>query len=294
MIIERVEALYFSPTGNVKKVCETIGREIADRMGAEYSSFDFTLSDKRGVLKDYGAGDLIVLGVPVYARRVPNKIRPFICEYIKGNNTKIIPVCCFGNRSFGDTLTEMRDLAIENNFIPAAAAAVVSEHAFAPELATGRPDENDMKEITEFAREAAKKLIDSDDDQLSVLVNAGCRKGDISCYYNALFLPGSSPAGAYYQPLRADGKPAQFLKAKPKTDEELCNKCGVCAEVCPMGSISRTDFSEITGVCIKCQACVKHCHGGAKYFDDEDFLSHRQMLTENYTGRRESQFFVYN
>ena len=67
MIIERVEALYFSPTGNVKKVCETIGREIADRMGAEYSSFDFTLPDKRGVLKDYGAGDLIVLGVPVYA-----------------------------------------------------------------------------------------------------------------------------------------------------------------------------------------------------------------------------------
>ena len=122
MIIERVEALYFSPTGNVKKVCETIGREIADRMGAEYSSFDFTLPDKRGVLKDYGAGDLIVLGVPVYAGRVPNKIRPFICDYIKGNNTKIIPVCCFGNRSFGDTLTEIRDLSIENNFIPVAAA----------------------------------------------------------------------------------------------------------------------------------------------------------------------------
>lgn len=292
MIIERVEALYFSPTGNVKKVCETIGREIADRMGAEYSSFDFTLPDKRGVLKDYGAGDLIVLGVPVYAGRVPNKIRPFICDYIKGNNTKIIPVCCFGNRSFGDTLTEIRDLSIENNFIPVAAAAVVSEHAFTVELAKGRPDDRDMEEVKGFASRAADMLIAAEDDEFSALVNAGCRKGDISCYYNALFLPGSSPAGAYYQPLRADGKPAQFLKAKPKTDEELCNKCGVCAEVCPMGSISRTDFSEVTGTCIKCHACVRHCHAGAKFFDDEDFVSHRKMLEDNFKSRKENFFFM--
>ena len=292
MIIERVEALYFSPTGNVKKVCEAVGREIAGRMGAEYSSFDFTLPNGRGVLKDYGAGDLIVLGLPVYAGRIPNKIRPFVCEYIKGNNTKIIPVCCYGNRSFGDALTELRDLSIENNFIPVAAAAVVSEHAFAPELATGRPDEEDMEAVRDFASQAADKLIEADDERMSASVKAGCRKGDISCYYNVLFLPGSSPAGAYYQPMRADGKPAQFLKAKPKTDQELCNKCGVCAEVCPMGSISRTNFSEVEGICIKCQACVKHCHSGAKYFDDEDFLSHRQMLTENFTGRKENMFFL--
>lgn len=291
MIIERVEALYFSPTGNVKKVCETLGSEIAKIMGAEYSSYDFTPAGSRGVLKDYGAGDLVILGLPVYAGRIPNKIRPFVCDYIKGNNTRIIPVCCFGNRSFGDALTELRDEAVKNNFVPVAAAAMVSEHAFAGELATGRPDDGDMKELKSFAKDAADKLINIEDEGLGKHAEP-CSKGDISCIYNALFLPGSSPAGAYYQPLRADGKPAVFLKAKPKTKAELCDNCGVCADVCPMGSISLTDFSDVPGTCIKCQACIKACHSGAKYFDDEDFLSHRQMLLENFTARKENMFFL--
>ncbi len=293
MIIERVESLYFSPTGNVKRVCEAIGRDVAEKMGAEYSSWDFTLPDNRGYLRDYGAGDLVVLGLPVYAGRIPNKIRPFVCDYIKGNNTKMVLVCCFGNRSFGDAMTEMRDLAIDNNFFPVSAAAVVGEHAFAEELGKGRPDEGDMAEIAGFASDVADKLINYSGDSMYVSVGGGEEgANDISRYYNALFLPGSSPAGPYYTPLRADGKPAVFLKAKPKTGEKLCNNCGTCADVCPMGSISRTDFSDVSGVCIKCQACVKYCSRGAKYFDDEDYLSHRQMLLDSCTIKLENKFFI--
>ena len=54
-----------------------------------------------------------------------------------------------------------------------------------------------------------------------------------------------------------DGQPAVFLKAKPKTDLSKCTKCGLCSTLCPMGSIDAADTSNITGICIKCQACVK-------------------------------------
>ena len=92
--------------------------------------------------------------------------------------------------------------------------------------------------------------------------------------------------------LRADGAPAKFLKAVPKTDMAKCTHCGTCAKVCPMGSVDPADPSVTTGVCIKCQACIKLCPAGTRYFDDGDFLSHREMLMANYARWAESAFFL--
>lgn len=103
--------------------------------------------------------------------------------------------------------------------------------------------------------------------------------------YNDLRLPGSNPVGPYYKPLEADGTPANFLKAKPKVHNEICTRCKICAEVCPMGSISRENVEEVTGVCIKCHACVRKCPTGARFFDDPSLISHIRMLEENFAGQ---------
>ena len=89
-----------------------------------------------------------------------------------------------------------------------------------------------------------------------------------------------------------DGQPAKFLKAKPKTDLDKCTNCGICAKVCPMGSISKENCADIPGICIKCQACIVKCPEKAKYFDDEAFLSHVRMLEKNFTERREPEWFL--
>ena len=94
----------------------------------------------------------------------------------------------------------------------------------------------------------------------------------------------------YYVPLKVDGSPAKFLKAKPKTDASKCDQCGICYRVCPMSSISEDDYSDVVGICIKCQACIRKCPQGAKYFDDEDFLSHVAMVRENFTRRATNKF----
>ena len=103
---------------------------------------------------------------------------------------------------------------------------------------------------------------------------------------------GDDPVTAYYTPLGTDGKPAVFLKAKPKTDPEKCTKCGICATVCPMGSIPKDAPDTCTGICIKCHACVRNCPTGAKYFDDEAFLSHKAMLERDYTRRADAKIFL--
>ena len=59
-----------------------------------------------------------------------------------------------------------------------------------------------------------------------------------------------------------------------------------------MGSISKENPSEITGICIKCCACEKKCPTGAKYFDDEGYLYHKTELELEYTRRAEPEIFI--
>ena len=93
-------------------------------------------------------------------------------------------------------------------------------------------------------------------------------------------------------PKGVDGQPVKFLKAKPKTDLSKCTNCGACARLCPMGAIDPKDVSSVPGTCIKCQRCVRKCTKGAKYFDDEAFLSHVKMLEQNFAEPRENETFL--
>ena len=52
------------------------------------------------------------------------------------------------------------------------------------------------------------------------------------------------------------------------------------------------DPTKVHGICIKCHACIKECPAGVKYFDDEAFLSHVQMLEQTYRRRAENEFFL--
>ena len=58
-----------------------------------------------------------------------------------------------------------------------------------------------------------------------------------------------------------------------------------------MGSISAADVSVVSGVCIKCCACVKGCPAGAKYFDDPGYELHRQILERRFARRADPVFF---
>ncbi|MEG2037645.1 MAG: 4Fe-4S binding protein, partial [Ruthenibacterium sp.] len=73
---------------------------------------------------------------------------------------------------------------------------------------------------------------------------------------------------------------------------ENCSNCGLCASLCPMGSIDPADARHMTGICIKCGACVKHCPVGAKEYDDAGYLFHKTELEEIYSRRAEPELFV--
>lgn len=273
MKIKKVNAVFFSPTGNTAQVCKVVAGKLAAACSAELAVRDFTLPKSREASYSYGEDELVIVAMPTYAGRLPNKIVAYVQSAFKGNRTPMIAVTTFGNRSFDSSLTELVYEFKKNGFVPFAAASVGSRHAFDDNIGRGRPDGEDIKELVEFASKTADLLNGAE-------------------ILNPVQVSDDELPAPYYVPLGEDGAPVKFLKATPKTDEDKCTFCGLCAVRCPMGSIDFIDTSAITGVCIKCQACVRYCPVGAKYFDDPAFISHVNMLKKNCTDRVPSAFYI--
>ena len=276
MKIQSIKTVYFSATGNTKNVVKLIGETIARNMNLSYKEIDFTLPQAHKDSYEFTKEELVIFGTPVYAGRVPNKVLPMIQGLFQGNDAFAVPVVTFGNRNYDNALIELRNELENNHFHTIAAGAFVAQHAFTDQLATMRPDKSDQEEIRGFAK------------RIVMIVEMIQTLGEIP---KPVHVKGIEPIPPYYTPLGIDGKPAKFLKAKPRTKSN-CDHCDLCVKVCPMGSINSEDPSKIDGICIKCQACVKKCPKQAKYFDDPAFLSHVEMLKRNYQRAAKNEIFV--
>ncbi|HOA41874.1 MAG TPA: EFR1 family ferrodoxin [Bacillota bacterium] len=275
MNFNKVCAVYFSATGTTKKIVESIAETIAGKLGVKYDTCDFTLPNAREKALRFHESDIIVFGTPVYAGRVPNVLLKYL-NSIEGNDAIAVPVVLYGNRDYDDALIELRDILEKGGLHTVAAAAFIGEHSFSYVLAKDRPDEEDMQKAKEFAAKVAEKIKDTSDMVAlqPVEVNG---------------IP--YPYRGYYQPKDRNGNPIDIRKVKPLTSDD-CINCLICADVCPMGSISRDNVREFTGICIKCGACIKKCPTQAKYYVDEGFLYHKRELEEGLTRRAEPEWFV--
>lgn len=274
MKIQRIRLIYFSATGTTQKVLRCMGETLAQELGAAVQEDDFTLPAAREQTVACMPDELALVGTPVYAGRVPNVLLPYLKGQLTGSGAPAVPIVLFGNRNYDDALIELRDLLEAAGFRTVGGAAFVGEHSFSDILAAGRPDAADLKRAEEFAHALAHKVrtLECVPEQ-PVPVN------------------GQTPIRPYYTPRDRQGNPVNILKVEPKVNDR-CDACGLCTEVCPMGSIDRTDVRKYTGICIKCGACIKKCPQQARYYDDAGYLYHQHELEEGYTRRAEIELFL--
>ncbi|MDR3585128.1 MAG: EFR1 family ferrodoxin [Desulfosporosinus sp.] len=273
-----INALYFSPTNTTKKIVSGIAKKISDTINDKITvntiavnTIDFTLPGVRIKAMSFSVQDVVIIGVPVYAGRVPNVLLKYL-NSITGNGALAIPVVVYGNRNYDDALIELKDILEFNGFKVIAAGAFIGEHSFSMTLAKNRPDEKDMVIVSDFAKQIYTKITTQEEIQTVVV-------------------KGNQPYRKHYMPINKDGRPVDLRKVVPKTNSN-CIDCKLCVNACPMGSIDAEDVSKINGICIKCGACIKKCPVQAKYYDDENYLRHKQELEIEYTARKEPELFL--
>ena len=265
-----VKLLYFSPTGNVKlvihAVAEGMRRVLPGVVMVEHH--DFTLPADRIIAPTFTADDVVLLALPVYAGRIPNLLLPYL-RGLQGNGAKVMSLVVYGNRAYDGALAELTGLAVSAGFEPIGAAAFVGRHAFSDAIGTGRPSAEDRRTMHLLGEALMYGLMD--EPQPKGLPHKPLQ--EIVAQINAPM--------DYYRPCDANGVSMDFRSIKPVTTSD-CNRCGVCAEGCPMGAIDHTNPEQVTGICMKCCRCVHRCPAQAKQFMDERFLFHRADLEQRY------------
>ena len=270
--MNKLWAMYFSGTGGTEKVTKSIAETIGSKLNIHnIEVLDFTPLKNRKEVPVFEKEDIVVLGLPTIAGRVPNLMLEYL-KKIQGNAAVGIAVMTFGNRSFDDSLMELSLIMDDCNFRVIAGGGFSCEHSFSTILGKGRPDAEDMEEVVEFGRKIAEKIKNNDFSRPTV--------------------KGNNPVHPYFQPQDRNGNHIDIRKVKPKTNDK-CTDCKLCAILCPTGAIDYNDVKSVPGVCMKCCACVKKCPVNAKYFDDEVYLYHQRELEELYGVRRAiNEYFV--
>lgn len=245
----KATVICFSPTGNSRKSALAAANAIADSVEV----VDLTAS---AALRILSADEIAIFAAPVYAGRIPAVARERFAA-ISGNNTPCILIASYGNRHYDDALLEMADLARENGFIVKGAAAVIGRHTYG-EIQVDRPNEADLAEIAEFARQAIAKPANAPEPAI----------------------PGN-------RPYKDGGKGGKF---RPLTSD-TCVHCGLCVKQCPTHAIS-DNCASVSENCISCFRCIRNCPVHAKHMNTPEYNDFAAMFSEKLKTRRENEFFL--
>jgi len=265
--IQTVRLVYFSATKTTKAILESIAEGIRVDV---IQHIDVTLPDAdRHDFPEMESNELLVVGAPVYAGRIPEiAVRRF--QTLKSNGNPAVIVVLYGNREYEDALLELSDLATAAGFLPIAGGAFLGEHSFSTEstpLAKGRPDTSDIRCAREFGA------------SISQLLQSVHSLREI----RSLKLPGNRPFKAH----------PSLPKTSPVTEDDRCTACGTCAAACPSGSISINETSSTNPeTCILCCACVKVCPVSARTLKDPNIRKIIEWLSVQTVTRKEPEVFL--
>ena len=263
MMIQKISAVYFSPTSTTKKVAKSMLAEF----DIPQKEIDLTPYASRNNSYSFGDNELVLIGIPVYGGQVPSAAEERITQ-IKGKNTPAILFVTYGNVHFFDAIFDLQRIVIANGFIPVAAAAIVSEHNVVKGLATGRPNAKDLSDISAFIRQAKEKI--SRANRLDAITVKSATHSDVKS--------------------KIRSRLKNRLPIKPHANSK-CTDCGMCIKLCPVHAI--TNPRKTAGAsCIRCMRCIRYCPQKARTYGKAKEIVAKGFLTLVSRGVKQPEFFL--
>lgn len=252
--------LYFSATDTTAKIIKSVAKGFNENV----KEYNITLPVNRINSLNFNENDIVIIGVPVYAGRVPEFLSNYFTK-IRGNNTYAIFIVVYGNRDYDDALLELKNIFEGNGFIGIAGGAFIGEHSFTSKVATNRPDANDLNVAYKFGIDINEKL------------------KSVNPLLHKLTVKGNYPykKGMVYEPIMID------------TDEN-CTNCSICSKNCPMGAINIYNNKDIDiSKCIRCCRCIKGCPVNAKDINNELYKKFIHEFEGKYSSiKQEPELFI--
>lgn len=248
--------IVFSPTGGTKKVADCL----TGALEGDVTTVDLTDSKQDLNTVSLTKEDAAVISVPSYGGRVP-AVAAERLGVVHGNGARAILVCVYGNRAYEDTLVELEDAAKQAGFQVIAAVAAIAEHSIARQFAAGRPDAQDIAQLSDFVRQIQHKLSEADTSEPAI--------------------PGNRPY-----------KKAGGVSMVPKATKE-CTNCGACAAACPVQAIDKENPQKVDEkACISCMRCIAVCPHGARKVNPVMLSAASLMLKKVCSERKECELFL--
>lgn len=269
--------VFFSPAGTTRKVAEAIGDFLRAR-GQSVALLDLARGQNPAAC--FGSDSkstCLWLGSPVYCDHAVPLVEDFVRSMPRSGGFGV-PFVTWGAVTSGLALPEMAACLAERGFAVLGAAKVMAEHSSLWQsiqpLAGGRPDPGDLRRIEELVEEVLTKIARGGTEVLPA------ERLD--------YLPPALKAQSAAKNLAGIKAMQPPIAAK----EELCTRCGHCAQICPVSAIRLDPFPVIDDSCILCRQCTRHCPVGAYPYDGAAVEIRIQGMAKQSVEAKETEVFV--
>ena len=257
MKIENIHIVWFSATGTTKQITGIIAEQFTAESVVKHNITKSKLNEDICI----GSNDLLIVGMPVYAGRIP-VVAVDVLNRFKGAGTPAVIACVYGNRDYDDALLELKDILQANAFAIVSAGAFIAQHSIFPAVGASRPDDNDKEIIRIFGEKSAELIASLDGTNHLPDINV---KGN--------------------RPYKKPDK----VPLTPKTDKK-CNKCGTCVKLCPTDAIPEINPRITFGMkCNACALCIAICPQKARYFGGFLYRIAGRVFTKANSARKEPE-----
>lgn len=239
MELKRVITAFFSPTGGTKKVAMALQDGFLDgipQLEPSVQSYNcLTPVQRQNKVPTFDEQDLLVFCFPVFKGRLPLALQDW--PELKGNGASAVVVSVYGNRAIEDAAREAMAMLQDHGFKIIGHIEALAEHSLERSIGAGRPNSEDKAKLCGIAKEILEKCAKSTETKTSLPELTFDRTTPLKPLPEGTFAP---------EPI----------------DSDACEKCGRCANICPMGIIdpmTQRVAPENIAKCISCLACTQAC-----------------------------------